>query len=160
MPLEIEFKFIVAPSWLSSTARKTAVVLNIEQGYISTTPEATVRVRIKDEHGFLTIKGKAKGPVRSEFEYPIPYTEAKELLSLCKKRIHKKRYLVPFGDHTWEVDEFEGENAPLILAEIELDHPDSSFQKPSWIRRDVTQDHRYSNSSLSLSPYQDWYRDA
>jgi len=157
MAVEIEFKFLVQKSsWLQSQARKTAVVFEIEQGYISTTPEAVVRIRLKNQKAYLTIKGKAKGPIRPEFEYEIPYSDAKELLSLCKSRIHKKRYVVHFENHTWEIDEFEASNAPLILAEIELNHPEESFRKPSWILDDITNDHRYSNSSLSRTPYQQW----
>ena len=157
MPLEIEYKFLVHPSsWLASNERKNSVAHKIEQGYLSTTPEAVVRVRIKDQRAFLTIKGKANGPVRPEFEYEIPHQEGKELLALCTNRVEKKRYVLSFSKMEWEVDEFEGKNAPLILAEIELDDPSTPFQRPSWLGEDVTQDHRYSNSSLSQSPYQDW----
>ncbi|MEC7984410.1 MAG: CYTH domain-containing protein [Myxococcota bacterium] len=157
MPIEIEYKFLVHTSlWLASKDRENATVYTIEQGYISTNPEAVVRVRLKNQNAYITIKGKAKGAVRPEFEYGIPYSEAQELLSLCKKRIRKKRFVFSFEGRQWEVDEFEGENQPLILAEIEVPSLETSFQTPSWIGEDVTSDHRYSNSSLSQEPYQQW----
>ena len=160
MPIEIEFKFLVHKStWLQSNARKTAKVFEIEQGYLSTTPEAVVRVRLKNKKAYLTIKGKAQGATRPEFEYEIPYDEGKELLLMCKHHIQKKRYIVPFEKHIWEVDEFEKSNAPLIVAEIELQDQAESFQKPSWILEDVTGDHRYSNSALSNNPYAGWNQD-
>ena len=157
MPVEIEYKFLVnKTAWHESAVRKDSTVMNIEQGYIATNPEAVVRVRIKDQKAYLTIKGKAEGATRPEFEYEIPYKEAQDLLGLCKRRIQKKRYLVPYKGHLWEVDEFTADNAPLLLAEIELNDPTESFEKPPWVMEDVTDDYRYSNSSLSLNPYPTW----
>ena len=158
MPLEIEYKFLVQKqTWLQSNERKTAKIICIDQGYITTTPHAVVRVRLKDERAFLTIKGAANGPSRLEFEYEIPTDEAQELLEkLCKGRIRKKRYLVSFEEKIWEVDEFEGENAPLVVAEIELERSDEPFSKPNWLGENVTEDHRYTNSELSKNPYSSW----
>jgi len=156
MMLEIERKFLV-----KSTEFKTlAVVKNhIAQGYLNSDPERTVRIRIKGESGFLTIKGKGNetGTTRFEWETEIPLTEAKPLLAICEKGIIDKiRYEVEVGKHVYEVDEFFGENAGLILAEIELHDENEAFEKPHWLGEEVTNDERYYNAYLSKNPFSEW----
>ncbi|HOI33004.1 MAG TPA: CYTH domain-containing protein, partial [Bacteroidales bacterium] len=131
----------------------------IVQGYLSSVPERTVRVRIKGEKGFITIKGigSASGASRYEWEKEIPVAEVKELLQICEPGvIDKTRYLVDAGKHTFEVDEFYGENQGLIVAEVELSAEDESFEKPEWLGEEVTGDARYYNSMLMKNPYSKW----
>ena len=154
--IEIERKFLV-----SSHAFKSELLCknHIAQGYLNSDPERTVRVRIKGEKGFLTIKGKTNqaGLSRFEWEKEIPIAEAKELLLLCEKGvIDKTRYEIPVGHHLFEVDEFHGENEGLIVAEVELKTEDEIFEKPLWLGVEVTQDKRYYNSFLSQHPFQSW----
>jgi adenylate cyclase len=107
--------------------------------------------------GTLTIKSKTKGISRSEFEYDIPSSEATQLLQLCEgPLIEKIRHLVIIGEHTWEIDEFSGDNQGLIIAEIELSSEDESFEKPAWLGKEVSDDARYYNSSLVAHPYNQW----
>lgn len=152
MATEIERKFLLASdSWRGQIGQS----IRIAQGYLATDP--TVRVRIKGETGFLTIKGKSlDGISRSEFEYPIPVADALELLKLCPKVLDKTRHLVNFGGFTWEIDEFHGENAGLIVAELELPAVDTPYSRPDWLGEEVTGDVRYYNSMLSQSPYCRW----
>ena len=152
MATEIERKFLLASdSWRGPIGQS----IRIAQGYLATDP--TVRVRIKGETGFLTIKGKSlDGISRSEFEYPIPVADALELLKLCPKVLDKTRHLVNFGGFTWEIDEFHGENAGLIVAELELPAVDTPYSRPDWLGEEVTGDVRYYNSMLSQSPYCRW----
>ncbi|MCI3280706.1 CYTH domain-containing protein [Synechococcus sp. PCC 6717] len=155
MGIEIERKFLVtAELWRSLAVNVT----HIAQGYLSTTPERTVRVRRAGTQAWLTIKGKASGAQRREYEYPIPVDEAMELLTaLCiQPIIEKNRYRVPWGDLCWEIDEFKGESAGLILAEIELPRADYPLSVPPWIGAEVTDDHRYSNAYLAEHPYRCW----
>lgn len=156
MPTEIERKFLVT----SNSYRHEAVSSKrITQGYLSSVPERTVRVRIKNEKGYLTIKGAAnsKGMSRYEWEKEIPVDEAAELLCLCEPgAIDKVRYEVVVGTHTYEVDEFLGENAGLIVAEIELGSEGEQFDKPSWLGEEVTGDNRYYNSYLTHHPFNQW----
>ncbi|MFT5056855.1 MAG: adenylate cyclase [Pseudoalteromonas distincta] len=154
MAVEIERKFKVASdSWRDSVTRSTS----LRQGYVSTKPEATVRVRLENGVGTLTIKSKTKGISRSEFEYDIPNSEATQLLQLCEgPLIEKIRHLVIIGEHTWEIDEFIGDNQGLIIAEIELSSEDESFEKPAWLGIEVSHDARYYNSSLVAHPYNQW----
>lgn len=154
MAVEIERKFKVASdSWRDSVTRSTS----LRQGYVSTKPEATVRVRLENGVGTLTIKSKTKGISRSEFEYDIPNSEATQLLQLCEgPLIEKIRHLVIIGEHTWEIDEFSGDNQGLIIAEIELSSEDESFEKPAWLGKEVSDDARYYNSSLVAHPYNQW----
>ena len=154
MALEIERKFKVAnDSWRDSVTRSTS----LRQGYLSTKPEATVRVRLENGVGTLTIKSKTRGISRSEFEYDIPNSEATQLLQLCEgPLIEKIRHLVIIGEHTWEIDEFSGDNQGLIIAEIELSSEDESFEKPAWLSKEVSDDARYYNSSLVNHPYSQW----
>ena len=133
----------------------------ITQGYLSSVPERTVRVRVKGDKGFITIKGigNASGAARFEWEKEIPVEEVKALLDICEPGvIDKTRYLVKNADgvHTWEVDEFYGENEGLTLAEIELAGEDDKFDKPSWLGEEVTGDAKYYNSMLMKNPYKNW----
>lgn len=155
MAQEIERKFrVVAPfKELAYTYSR------ITQGYISQSPEHTVRVRVRDDKGYLTIKGPSYdgGLSRYEFETEIAVEDAKQLLKLCKEGlIDKTRYLVKNGQHTIEVDEFYGENEGLILAEIELQSADEPFIKPDFLGEEVTGDKRFYNSHLLHYPYSQW----
>ena len=126
------------------------------QGYICSDPDRTVRVRVRGDKGFLTIKGRGSedGLSRYEWEKEIPVSEAFELMALCGSGvIDKTRYLVPFGKHIYEVDVFHGANEGLVLAEIELSDEQEAFEKPSWLGEEVTGDVRYYNSMLSLHPF-------
>ena len=154
MAVEIERKFKVANAgWRDTVTRSTS----LRQGYVSTKPEATVRVRLENGVGTLTIKSKTRGISRSEFEYDIPNSEATQLLQLCEgPLIEKIRHLVIIGEHTWEIDEFSGDNQGLIIAEIELSSEDESFKKPGWLGKEVSHDARYYNSSLVIHPYNQW----
>lgn len=155
MPREIERKFLVTGDFRQDACDSFRLV----QGYISTDPDRTVRVRIKGEQGFLTIKGRssADGLSRYEWEKEIPLAEARELMALCGPEvIDKTRYLVPFGGHTYEVDEFYGSNQGLILAEIELGDEQETFLKPSWLGEEVTGNTRYYNSMLMKCPFIKW----
>ncbi|HSD09199.1 CYTH domain-containing protein [Flavobacterium sp.] len=154
--LEIERKFLV-----TSEAFKTEAFTRnrIKQGYLSSIPERTVRVRIKGNKGFLTIKGISSdsGISRFEWEKEIPLDEAENLLLLCEKGvIDKTRFEVKSGHHTFEIDEFYGENQGLIMAEIELQSETEAFEKPSWLGEEVTNDKRFYNSYLSNNPYKNW----
>ncbi|HAH54720.1 MAG TPA: adenylate cyclase [Flavobacterium sp.] len=154
--LEIERKFLVT----SEDFKTEAFAQNrIVQGYLSSVPGRTVRVRIKGNRGFLTIKGATNesGLSRFEWEKEIPVDEASALLQLCEKGvIDKTRFEVKIGNHIFEVDEFYGENEGLIVAEIELKSETESFEKPNWLSKEVTNDVRYYNSYLSKNPYKKW----
>ena len=154
--IEIERKFLVT----SAVYKTLAFAKNeIAQGYLNSNPERTVRVRIKGEKGFLTIKGKgnSSGMSRFEWEKEIPVDEAKTLLDLCESGvISKMRFEVKIGQHIFEVDEFFGENRGLVIAEIELISETESFEKPSWIGKEVTNDERFYNAYLSQNPYTKW----
>ncbi|MBF0694559.1 MAG: CYTH domain-containing protein [Flavobacterium sp.] len=154
--LEIERKFLVNSDdyKLEATSKQ-----HIAQGYLSSVPERTVRVRIRGESGFLTIKGKSNetGTTRYEWETEIPLHEAKQLMLLCEPgAVEKLRYLVPIGEHTYEIDEFLGDNAGLVLAEIELSNESEVFSKPVWLGSEVTQDQKYYNSQLLKNPFKKW----
>lgn len=154
--IEIERKFLVS----SDAFKSDALCKNhIAQGYLNSNIERAVRVRIKGEKGFLTIKGKSNetGLSRFEWEKEILVDEAKALLQLCEKGIiEKNRYEVKVGKHLFEVDEFMGENEGLLIAEVELQSESEVFEKPSWLGLEVTQDHRYYNSYLSNNPFTKW----
>jgi len=121
----------------------------IVQSYLSRNPECTVRVRIKNEQGFLTIKGKSTGISRSEFEYEIPLIEAQTMIeTLSEKTLTKQRYNIPFGKHVWEVDVFGGKLEGLIIAEIELQSENETFEKPDWVVEDVSENIEFYNSRL------------
>lgn len=154
--IEIERKFLVTNSdFITSATKKNRIV----QGYLNSNPERTVRIRIKGNKGFLTIKGKGNesGTTRLEWETEIPSLEAEKLLSLCEKgSIDKIRYEIPLGKHIYEVDVFEGENKGLIIAEIELELETESFLKPNWLGEEVTGDEKYYNAYLSNHPFSEW----
>lgn len=154
--LEIERKFLV-----ESNAFKVDSTLDIKiiQGFLNTHPERTVRVRLKGEEAFLTVKGigNDSGTTRFEWETQITPSEAINLIDLCEPGILEKvRYHVPVGEHVYEVDEFLRENKGLIVAEIELQHEDEVFEKPDWLGEEVTGDVKYYNSQLSKYPYKSW----
>lgn len=154
--LEIERKFLVN----SDQFKTLAFAKNhIAQGYLNSHPERTVRIRIKGESGFLTIKGKGNesGVSRFEWETEIPLVEARHLIQLCEKGvIDKIRYEVRSGNHVFEVDEFFGDNEGLVIAEVELKSEDETFEKPDWLGSEVTNDEHYYNAFLSQHPYKTW----
>lgn len=131
----------------------------ITQGYLSSVPERTVRVRVKGDKGFITIKGigNASGASRFEWEKEIPVEDVKALLEICEPGvIDKTRYLVKAGEHIYEVDEFYGDNEGLTVAEVELSDENEAFDKPSWLGEEVTGDAKYYNSMLMKNPYKNW----
>lgn len=147
MAIEIERKFLVNQSQWEQLLLPTPI--RIRQGYISSQSDTTVRVRTKGENGFLTIKGKTRGATRPEFEYEIPLVDALELLAnFCPAVLDKDRYELTVGQHTWEVDVFHGELAPLVLAEIELTDENEYVELPGWISEEVTHDPNYFNAKL------------
>ena len=155
MAQEIERKFLVTGEFKSQAFERSRIV----QGYISSARGRTVRVRIRNGRGYLTIKGASNesGTSRYEWEKELPLHEAEELMKLCEPGvIDKTRYLVRSGKHIFEVDEFYGENEGLIVAEVELNAEDEAFVKPSFIGQEVTGDVRYYNSQLMKKPYTTW----
>jgi len=152
MGIEIERKFLVrGEDWKAWPAQL------LSQGYLSRDPARTVRVRIAGDAAFLTIKGQSVGASRAEFEYPIPVDDAVALLSLCEgPRVEKLRRVIPHAGMQWEVDEFLGENAGLVVAELELLHADQGFECPPWVGVEVTDDPRYFNSALAAHPFSRW----
>lgn len=153
---EIERKFLVTST---EFIQESSLQNRIVQGYLNSDLSRTVRVRIKGEKGFLTIKGKgnASGTTRFEWEKEIAVAEAELLLQLCEKGIIDKiRYEIPVGKHTFEVDIFSGENQGLIIAEVELSSENETFEKPQWLGIEVTGNKRYYNSYLSLNPFKSW----
>jgi adenylate cyclase len=152
---EIERKFIVTGEFRKDILSSTRII----QGYLSSIPGRTVRIRIRQDKAFITIKGPGdpSGISRYEWEKEISVTEAEELLGLCEPGIiNKIRHEVQIGNHIYEVDEFLGDNAGLIIAELELSDENESFEKPDWIGKEVTGDLRFYSSSLSAHPYLKW----
>ena len=161
MAQEIERKFLVIGDYKPEVFRS----YRIAQGYLSSSPGRTVRVRVRDDQGFLTIKGPSfdGGLSRFEWEKEIPVGEAEELLALAESVvIDKTRHLIRNSDgiHTWEVDEFHGANSGLVMAEIELGAPDEAFDRPAWLGPEVTGDRRFYNSFLSHHPFTTWPADS
>jgi adenylate cyclase len=152
MAIEIERKFlVVGEEWRSAPA------VYFCQGYLNRAKERTVRVRVAGDLGYLTIKGVSEGASRAEFEYEIPLADAKQLLALCDGPvIEKYRRKVEVAGKTWEVDEFLGANAGLVVAEIELEAEDQAFELPVWVGEEVTGDDRYYNSTLTKRPFNQW----
>lgn len=153
---EIERKFLVRGD---GYRRQAVSQSRVVQGYICSARGRTVRVRIRDGRGYLTIKGASNvsGTTRYEWERELPLAEAEELMKLCEPGIiDKVRYLVPCGNHTFEVDEFHGDNEGLVVAEVELASEDEPFEKPDFVGREVTGDVRYYNSQLMKHPYTQW----
>ncbi len=152
MAVEIERKFLVT----GNAWRNDSGVL-YRQGYLNRDKVRTVRIRIAGGAAFLTIKGKSTGATRAEFEYPVPMDDAQALLALCDgPLIEKTRYIVLHAGHRWEVDEFAGDNAGLVVAELELSAEDEAFERPAWLGEEVTHDTRYFNSNLATQPFCTW----
>ncbi len=155
MGQEIERKFLVNGDFKPEAVKAA----RITQGYLCSVPERTVRVRVKGEVGYITVKGIAddSGASRFEWEKEIPAEDARELLKLCEPGIiDKTRYLVPKGKHVFEVDEFYGDNDGLVVAEVELGSEDEPFERPDWLSTEVTGDRKYYNSMLAGMPYKRW----
>ena len=155
MAFEIERTFLVKGDYKDSVTKSDHIV----QGYIATLGPKTVRIRIRGDKGYITIKGKsnATGVSRFEWEKEIPLGDAVQLMDLCDGGVVEKvRHLVPFAGHTFEVDEFIGDNSGLTVAEVELRSEDEVFDRPSWLGEEVTQDRRYRNSNLLVHPFKDW----
>ncbi len=155
MHFEIERKFRVNGDFTPFATNCT----HIQQGYIASGNGRTVRVRIRDEKGYLTIKGpgSAGGLKRYEFEKEIPLSDAQDLMAICEPGIiDKHRYLVPVGQHVFEVDVFHGDNEGLIMAEVELGSEDEAFERPDWLGEEVTGDRRFYNSHMRKFPYKMW----
>lgn len=152
MAIEIERKFLVNGSaWQQADGER------FSQGYLNRDKERTVRVRVTGDKAFVTIKGPTNGASRSEFEYQIPIADGEQLLALCEgPAIEKVRRVISYKGSIWEVDEFFGENAGLVVAEIELESEEQDFERPDWLGQEVTHDHRYFNSSLSQHPFNKW----
>lgn len=155
MGIEIERKFLVTnDSWREAAS----IALSIKQGYLVGGKEASVRVRLQGDNANLNIKSATLGVRRQEFEYAIPLEEAEIILTtLCQRPIiEKTRYLVSYANKQWEIDVFEGDNAGLIVAELELHDEAEQFDPPPWLGEEVSDDPRYYNSCLSQHPYKDW----
>jgi adenylate cyclase len=154
MGKEIERKFLIKGDAWRSQAKGTFY----RQGYLNSAKERTVRIRTIDDKAFLTIKGLTVGATRSEYEYEIPLADCNAMLDVLAEKplIEKKRYKVPFEGLTWEIDEFSGDNAGLIVAEVELKSEAQAFKRPEWVGAEVTADPRYFNSNLIKHPFTRW----
>jgi len=156
MSIEIERKFLVTSEDFKKESFKKS---HIKQGFLNSDKNRVVRIRLKDDTAFLTIKGKSNksGTSRFEWEKEITVDDANDLFNLCEEGIIEKfRYLIKKGTHTYEVDEFLGDNSGLIVAEIELNNEDEKFEKPIWLGKEVTGDVKYYNSMLSKTPFKFW----
>lgn len=153
MAIEIERKFLV-----KNSGYRSGHAVRIVQGYICSSPDKVVRVRVKGEKAFLTVKSASVGFARYEFEYEIPVDDAMKMLhEICEQPIiDKVRYILDYKGFVWEVDEFHAENEGLVIAEIELQHEDDDFPKPDFIGEEVTYDERYYNACLFKKPYKTW----
>ena len=154
MGMEIERKFLL----LNEDWKVGATGTFLHQGYLNRHPQRSVRVRVKGQQAFMTIKGMVSEISRFEYEYPIPLDDAEHMLKeLCEPpTLEKTRYLVEYEGMCWEIDEFHGENAGLVVAEIELENEEQPFAKPPWLGEEVSQDSRYLNINLSRHPYCQW----
>lgn len=155
MAIEIEHKFLlINDDWRQLVTES----MKYKQGYLSSEKTTSIRVRICNDKAWLNIKSATIGNFRHEYEYEIPHQDAEEIINnLCRKPlIEKTRHLIPIDQHVWEIDEFEGENEGLIVAEIELQEADQTFIKPSWLGQEVTHDLRYYNNNLSTHPFTKW----
>jgi adenylate cyclase len=154
MAFEIERKFLIDRDKIGTLENG----YQIKQGYIETVGNKVVRIRVRNQNAFLTIKGENDGIKRLEFEYEIPLNDANEMLEkLClEPMIEKTRYVLNVGNHVWEIDVFHGQNEGLIVAEIELEDENESFVIPDWVREEVTAELKYHNSHLMLNPYSKW----
>lgn len=154
MALEIERKYLInRRKWKAGIYLHAYAIKSIQQGYLSRSTHHTIRVRIMTEHrdttAYITIKGKTKGITRDEFEYEIPVNDAIEMMKMCDCSLEKKRHYIQHDNHEWVVDEYEGLNKGLLVAEIELESEDEEYDLPDWIGADVSHDKRYTNSYLS-----------
>jgi adenylate cyclase len=155
MGKEIERKFLLHPNWKEQV--KGIQAEEIRQGYLCSEPERTVRVRIKGDAAYLTIKGKTAGFSRAEYEYSIPKREAEELLKMCSyPLIEKQRFTLEVDSQVWEIDEFFADNEGLVVAEAELESEEQALQLPAWIKEEVTHDKRYYNAQLVQKPFREW----
>jgi adenylate cyclase len=157
MAIEIEHKFLLAnDEWRQHVSHS----VKYRQGYLSSLATTSIRVRISDDHAWLNIKSATIGTHRHEYEYEIPVSDANEILTnLCRKPlIEKIRHFVTDNGSLWEIDEFEGDNQGLIVAEIELEETGQTFSKPSWLGKEVTGDLRYYNNNLATHPYSEWFQ--
>jgi adenylate cyclase len=157
MANEIERKFLLRnDNWRKQVFRAKS----IRQGYLVSDEIRSVRVRIADDEAYLNVKSATLGISRKEYEYTIPLQDAQELLdTLCRKPLlEKTRHFLHFGNHLWEVDVFEGDNAGLVVAEVELKDPEETFERPGWIGEEVSHDKRYYNACLIDNPYKNWQR--
>jgi adenylate cyclase len=155
MPIEIERKFLLADEgWREGVVRSS----RIRQGYMGQADKASVRIRIQGASANINIKSATLGMRRQEYEYAIPLDEAEEMLdTLCNRpQIDKTRFIVEYDGHTWEIDEFYGDNQGLLVAEVELGSEDEAFSRPAWLGDEVTEDPRYYNVNLIRHPYKDW----
>jgi len=155
MPVEIERKFLVnGDSWRPGVRRRDL----FRQGYVAGGETCSTRVRVAGDRAWLGLKGRVRGATRLEYEYPIPLEDGNSILEqLCAGgRIEKWRHWVPYAGHEWEVDEFLGDNAGLVVAEIELDDEGEAFERPSWLGAEVTHDLRYFNTHLADRPWRTW----
>jgi len=153
MPVEIERKFLVtSDEWKSSVVDSKVC----KQGYLVTDVNKSVRIRVIGDQGFLTVKGATEGFSRMEFEYEVDLADANYMLLLCEQLVEKTRYYIEHAGLTWELDVFDGLNAGLVMAEVELETETQFFEKPSWAGEEVSQDRRYFNSNLIVNPYTSW----
>ncbi len=155
MALEIERKFRVSSdAWRAEVRRSTL----LRQGYLANTARASVRVRVDEQRGWLSVKAMRTGTTRDEYEVQIPLSDAREMLErLCEGLpIEKWRHIVEHGGRQWEIDEFLAENAGLVIAELELESEDAAFERPAWLGREVTHEERYYNVRLSERPFRHW----
>lgn len=157
MGQEIERKYLVNKEIWNKLQKQEGQLYR--QGYLLIDPAKTIRVRQTTDKGYLTIKGITVGATRSEYEYEIPFDEAKELLNgFSISELSKVRYKIEFDNKIWEIDEFLGDNLGLIVAEIELNTENEIFLTPEWVGKEVTEEEKYYNSSLTLNPYKDWIK--
>ena len=155
MGIEIERKFLVDHEKWNQVAKPAGTYFR--QGYLLNENNRTLRVRVADTRAFITIKGGTSGISRKEFEYEIPPADGIELLNnFAISQVEKTRYCIDFAGKLWEIDEFYGDNAGLITAEIELKHEDEAFELPEWVAVEVSMDARYYNSNLSVNPFNTW----
>jgi adenylate cyclase len=155
MGVEIERKFLVDLEKWGQVGKPEGT--HYRQGYLLSDEKETIRVRISDKEGFFNLKSKVSQLSRKEYEYKIPLQDGIEILdAFTKHGTEKTRYKIPVAGKTWEVDVFVGDNEGLIVAEIELESEDEKFEKPDWVTKEVTDDGRYTNSSLSINPYKNW----
>jgi adenylate cyclase len=158
MAIEIEHKFLLSnDTWRQNVSKQ----FEYQQGYLTSAPTSSIRIRISDDQAWLNIKSATIGTQRHEYEYIIPLEDARELMiNLCGKPfIDKTRYIVINDKNTWEIDEFHGANEGLVIAEIELSSVDEIFTKPEWLGSEVTNERRYYNNNLAVNPFTLWKND-